>query len=304
MKLEIMNKKVLVSFGDSRVNRSLDRLRKQADALSTYDELFIFNEDDLETDFQLEFAQVLNSKTRGFGYWVWKPQVILQVLSQLSDGDILHYVDVGCHLNVAGRERLLQYFEIASESKSGILVFQATRPEPPLHDDGRDIPKWIDRDWSKGDLIDHFDVRDNLEILDSPTIQSGTFFIRKNEATVKFITKWLQTYRDDFSFADDSPSKSENYENFKEHRHDQAIFSILSKIEGAAKISASEFWYPKDKDFTRGDWNYLVHFPIHAKRDLDFGMFINLQKKVLRFAKLSMLKISKKLRKQNSQSTI
>lgn len=297
-------KKVLVSFADSRLRRSLERIRSQAMALSTYDELFIFDEYDLGADFQKEFSDVLNSETRGFGYWVWKPQVILQVLSQLSDGDILHYVDVGCHLNIFGRERLLQYFEIASQSELGILAFQARRPEAPMLDDGRRIPKWIDREWTKGDLIDYFNVRDNSDILDTPTIQSGTFFIKKNEATVKFVSKWLQTYRDDFSFADDSPSKSENFPNFKEHRHDQAIFSVMAKIEKASTISASEFWYPIDEKFSRGDWNYLANFPIHARRDLDFGKRINLLRKVKRFGRITTLKVLDAFRKGNVQETI
>ena len=36
--------------------------------------------------------------------------------------------------------------------------------------------------------------------------------------------------RHDFSLLDDTPSKSPNLKGFQEHRHDQAIFSLLFEI--------------------------------------------------------------------------
>lgn len=297
-------KKVLVTFGDSRIHRSLDRIRSQAEAMDLYDEILIFDETKLNDKFRNEFSEVLNTKTRGFGFWVWKPEVILQTLSTLSEGDIVHYIDAGCHLNLKGRKRLLQYFEMVEKSPSGILGFQAKRPEFPLVDDGRPIPKWIDKDWSKGDLIDYFGLRTNREILESPTIQSGSFFIRKSINTVEFVTNWLETYRANFHLADDTPSVSPNFESFKEHRHDQAIFSLMAKMVNASLISASEFWYPSLLDSDKGDWEYLQDFPIHAKRDLNFGFWKNLERKSLRWVKISIVKIQNRIRPTNIHEVI
>lgn len=275
-------KKIFVTFADSRLSKSSIRLFTQAEQIGVYDEIFCFNEFDLDEQFVHAFSDKLSSKVRGFGYWVWKPQIILQVLDRLEDGDILQYTDVGCHINIFGRDRLLDYFDLTNQSSSGLLGFQAFRPQLPLQDDGRNIPTWIDGEWTKGDLLDYFNVRHNPLIVDTPTIQSGVFFLRKEESTVRLIKEWLSVYYANFSLADDSASLSPNPKDFKEHRHDQSIFSILMKMADATTVSASEFWYPKKDGSPKGDWNYLKKFPIHAKRDLDYGIATNFK---IRFRK-------------------
>ena len=78
---------------------------------------------------------------------------------------------------------------------------------------------------------------------------------------------------------DDTPSRSRNLEGFIEHRHDQAIFSLLCIQHKVMSLSSQETWYPKR--FSAGqltpsislkpDWDALKYFPIHAKRDKDLG---------------------------------
>lgn len=278
-------KKVFVTFADSRLARSKERIIRQATNMDLYDQVIAFDETSLSKDFQNQFKSKLSGRIRGFGYWVWKPQVILQALKATNEGDIIQYTDVGCHLNPKGRTRLIEYFNMAQNSPSGLLTFQAFRPELPMKDDGREIPHWIDREWTKGDLLDYFDVRENEFITETPTIQSGVFFLRNQDSTKRLVQRWLETYQTSFSLADDSPSKTPNLPGFKEHRHDQAIFSILAKLGQSQNVSASEFWYPQKNGSLEGDWKYLEEFPILAKRDLDFGFFRNSLRKAKRLLK-------------------
>lgn len=267
-------KKVFLSFADSRLTRSLDRIRREAESLGIYDQVICWDESQLDEEFTSHFASVLKESVRGYGYWVWKPQVILQVLRHMEDGDLLEYADVGFQLNPRGTWRLEEYFMIARDSDSGILGFQGKRPEYPLVDDGRDLPTWPDRFWVKGDLLDYFGVRENFEILDTPTIQAGLLFIRKSPESIAFIERWLSVFKEDFHLVDDSISQSPNLPGFREHRHDQSVFTILGKLQGISTVSSNEFWYPK-KWISQGDWKMLKNFPLHAKRDLDFGLVQN-----------------------------
>lgn len=271
-------KKVLVTFSDSRLFRSTNRLVSEAQSLGFYDEIISLDEYSLDSDFSQYFKSELQPEIRGFGYWVWKPQVILQALASLDYGDVLQYADVGFTINPKGIERLNDYFERAAISKTGIVAFQGRRPEYPMVDDGRELPTWPDREWTKGDLFDYFGVRNKPEITDTPTVQAGLLFVRKTPKAEEILTKWLDVYYADFHLADDSPSISPNFPEFREHRHDQSIFSILAKIYAIDTYSSNEFWFPQTMS-SRGDWKALAFAPFHATRSLDFGFWGNLRHK-------------------------
>lgn len=266
-------KKILLSFCDSRMHRSASRLKRQAEKMKSFDEIFIANENDLSPDFIDEFKDKLVFGSRGFGYWCWKPQIVLQALSSMSEGDVLLYLDVGCHLNKNGLSRMEEYFQLVKEGKSGVLAFQAKiMDDTPINHDGRKLLDLSEYKWIKGDLVDYLGVRDNQDIMLSQTIGSGIFFIRKCKASVDLITEWCDITHSDFSFLDDTPSKSNNFDGFIEHRHDQSIFSVLCKLYNVKLVSAYEYWYPKRGNVIAADWSMLKEMPIHARRDKDVGL--------------------------------
>lgn len=267
--MECALKIIFLSFGNSDLQKSAKRIEKQALKMDIYDEISIYNEHKLDTDFRKHFSQKLRKHTRGFGYWCWKPQIILQALSKMKDGDILHYADMGCHLNANGVSRLKDYINYASKSQSGILAFQAI---PPDFHDGQQLPDLRDKLWVKGDLLDYFHVRDRKEIVETPTYGATTLFIKKSIHSINFIKEWVTVYYQDFTLTDDTPSKSPNLEGFIENRHDQSIFSILCKLYKVTTLSAYEYWYPQKENTARPDWETLKNYPIHARRDKQFGL--------------------------------
>lgn len=268
-------KKVFLTFADKRLHRSLNRLTLEAKGMNLYDEIIPADESFLDQNFKNQFSDKLKTSIRGFGYWCWKPQIIKQVLDGLNEGDLLQYTDVGCRLNYQGKPRLLEYFEIVSTDEIGILAFQNIPPTGKLNHDGRRLLDLIDSQWTKGDLIDYFSVRNKPEILETPTIGSGIIFIKKGASSRALINDWLKVYETEFSLADDSQSKTPNIDGFIENRHDQAIFSLLCKIRGVRTISAYEYWYPKEDNLKKADWVALSKMPIHAKRDKDYGLIMN-----------------------------
>lgn len=267
-------KKIFLSFADSRMANSLKRIKKQAHGIGVYDEVMICNELDLDQQFRAAMSSYLQPAIRGFGYWSWKPAIILQALQKMNDGDVLQYTDAGCHLNKNGISRLMDYFDMAQNSPCGILAFQGIPPQGLLEYDGRDLLPLEEYKWTKGDLLDFFKVRGNEEIIYTPTITAGVIFIKKCEKSVSIINEWKSVFLKDFSLADDSPSAAPNLPGFIEHRHDQAIFSIICKTSKASTVSCYEYWYPKVNKL-KPDWDALKYFPIHARRDKDLGFFRN-----------------------------
>lgn len=259
-------KKYFLSFADTSLRNSLNRIGQQARNMGCFDEIFIYSEKNLDQEFTLKYSKVLVKGSRGFGYWVWKPQIILQALSKLNEGDLLLYTDAGCHLNLQGRSRLLEYFQILNSDINGIIAFQAKLPEPPLTYDGREMLDLREFKWAKYDLIDFFGLDENSVHVNSQTIGATVILIKKCSKSIEIIKKWIDIISSDFSLLDDSPSKLQNLDGFIEHRHDQSIFSILCKLNGINTLSAYEYWYP-NHSLTDSDWDLLKFFPVHARRD-------------------------------------
>ena len=266
-------RKFFLSFADARMAGALARIRTQAEEMQCYDHIVVDDQSYLNIDFREKYTDKLTDKVRGYGYWCWKPQVILQLLDQVNDGDIIQYTDAGCHLNKAGKARLMEYFDLADKSESGILAFTAVPPE--FHDLSVSLPDLKESRWCKADLFKFFNVLGNDFITHSPTIGAGIIFIKKNSHSQAIIKQWLAVINGDFSLLDDSPSKEKNFPEFVEHRHDQSIFSILCKLNHVALVSCYEYGYPS-KNSNTPDWDVLKSYPIHAKRDkaLSFSMRI------------------------------
>ena len=264
----------LLTFADTNLTRSIYRFKRQALKMNFYDEVFCFDETNLDFNFKKKFESKLIYGSRGFGYWSWKPQIIMQVLKQLKEGDILQYTDVGCHLNQSGRERLLEYFNYTKESDTGILAFKASPPVHPLKHDGRKLFNQRDYMYIQGDLIDYFNFRKHPEFINDYCIGATAIFIKKCDYSLKIVEEWLEVINKDFTLIDNTPSVTENYPGFIEHRHDQAIFSLLCKKNNVVTLSTYEYYYPKVNSIYP-DWQHLKLFPIHAKRDKDFGFIKN-----------------------------
>ncbi len=266
-------RKFFLSFADSRMSGALQRIRQQAEAMGCYDHIVVADQSYLNIDFREKFKDKLKPNVRGYGYWCWKPQVILQLLEQIEDGDIIQYTDAGCHLNKAGMARLLEYFELANASDTGILAFAAV--PPTFHDESISLPDLSDYRWCKADLFHHMNVYDDDSITRTPTVTAGIIFIKKCEQSQKIIREWLSVMSSSFELLDDSPSGASNFPGFIEHRHDQSIFSILCKLNKVSLVSCYEYGYPS-KHTNLPDWNVLKSYPIHAKRDKGLGLRLRL----------------------------
>ncbi len=150
--------------------------------------------------------------TRGFGYWCWKPKVILMALEQIKEGDLLIFCDIGFEFEVKNRDALLEMLKDLDENEMlGAIM------------------KYPEKEWNKADLLEHFGLLENKEFLESGQCAAGIVFLKKTQKTMRFVQEWLDVFESHFHLVDDSPSKIPNLPEFRENRHDQSIYSILNK---------------------------------------------------------------------------
>ena len=158
--------------------------------------------------------------------------------------------------------------------------------------------------WTKGDVLDYFGVRENVEVLNSGQYSGGVFLVKKTKRTMAFYERYQAIAENQFSFFDDSPSKSENEPGFREHRHDQAVFTLLCIKEGIKTLSTCEYGvyanlapecYCGDRSWSRLGFDDMDEFPVHAMRDTTFGWRALLPRPVRKLG-LSVLSSLERLR--------
>jgi hypothetical protein len=176
-------------------------------------------------------APMLAAYPRGWGYWAWKPLVVLAALQSLADdgSEALVYLDSGLSLRCNSVNR--EYAE------SLALISPST---------GRDVTatyvgkagdrNYLEYKWTKADLLAHLGALDNATVLNSQQFLGGFMFLRKTRASVALVQRWLDVFRTPH-LVNDEGSVLPNKRGFSSHRHDQSAWSVLRKMhEGTAVI--------------------------------------------------------------------
>lgn len=229
------------SFADRRFKKSLNRIREEAKSMNYFKDIFCWNEDDLDDDFWEKHRSFIMNHPRGFGCYIWKPQAVLQALQKMPEGAVLVFADAGCQLHKEGIPRLREYVQMAKIHPSGIVGFNTTFPL---------------EEWTKMDTLLALGVTSYEKRLPQ---HLGGVHITHNCAKVRaFIQEW-RNLCENYALIDDvNHSSSRNAPGFRDHRHDQSIFSILFLRHGGLSLMDETWWEP--------NWDAKKNYPIHARR--------------------------------------
>jgi len=198
-----MGKKVFITYGNSGYYNSLKRIRKEAEDTRLFDEIIIRTDKDLPSDL---LNHPLMQYTRGGGYWVWKPYVILTALVECSDDDILVYSDCG---NQVFHDKEWDKYWTILKRKNGIFFRYGA----------------LAKQRTRKNLLMQFNEPRFLRELYQ--IQGGFLILKRDAAPV--IEKWLELMLLHPEFVVDVPEQERALEDpcFIEHRHDQSVLSCL-----------------------------------------------------------------------------
>lgn len=158
--------------------------------------------------------EILTTKERGAGQWIWKPLLIWQELLQAADGDIIVYMDAD------------SYWEADPTPLLDLL-------------DGQDVVGFSSRETeANATKTDVLLMLNGTQYLDTQQLYAGLILVRRSWASLGFVSQWL-AYCQDKRWLTNSentllPSflQGQNHPGFAIHRNDQAIFSLLYKRWG------------------------------------------------------------------------
>jgi hypothetical protein len=142
-----------------------------------------------------------------------------------------------------------------------------------------EIP-YIEKQWTKRDCFKIMKC-DVAPITESKQRLGGYSLWQNSVFSIQFVDEWLRYAQDERILTDlENQLSYENYEGFVAHRHDQSIFSILSKKYGIVAY----------RDPSQSGNNFVHLYPnstypqfIVSTRQIDIGIIEKLKKKIRKY---------------------
>lgn len=222
-----MGLKHFITFGNENFAYQKQRLKRDATATGWFDSVNVYSPEDI-AEFLQDYTEFVSNNKRGYGYWIWKPYVILKTLQQVAEGDLIFYVDSGSSI-VSHKKNIFDSYVKRLEQED-VVVFK-------LPDN-----VYTEQMFSKIDTLRHYstpekNLETDLDFLTSGQVESGLFFCRNTDTTRKFVQEWLEGMLfENHRLVTDVSEYKDSLPGFIEHRHDQSVLSILSKLRGVAVL--------------------------------------------------------------------
>lgn len=204
------------------------------------------------TNMIYERNRALFDQPRAFGFWSWKPAIILAAISE-AEADFIVYADAGLEI-INNLNFVIDRMGLGDD----LWLF---------------ANQWQHSHWTKRDAIDKIWPGSDWDDYGKQT-QASMLVIRVSDYSRRFVEEWLGwCLFEGGRLVDDSPSRAQNHAQFTENRHDQSLLCTLAYRERiklhywAASYNDGAFTYPKD-GFESDNYPILVNH--HRKRNLEF----------------------------------
>lgn len=183
-------------------------------------------------------------ETRGYGFWQWKPLILLDAMSKLQDGDIVFYSDSGsCIVN-----SLDYIFDICNEKEIVLFDNRDGNYERTTH---KNI------NWTKRDCFILMNC-DEEKYHNASQVDGSYQFYKKTKNVIEFLNVY-KTYCSNENIISDLPNiTKENYPQFIDHRHDQSILSLMAVKYNVSLLPEPSEWgnYLQNRPYPQLFWHH------------------------------------------------
>lgn len=229
------------------------RLEKQLNSSSHFHEVKAYSPAELKTLCDNKTNTFIRENPKGYGYWIWKPIIILDFLRNNPNIDVILYLDSGCEF-ISNPSSDITWNDYLDEfSKSEAVFFQ------------NDLKEYS---WTKQELFEYLSVSGEEQLTDQ--LVGGAFLMSRMFA-LDFCHRWLEVMQaDNFLYANDEVNNLKQRVEFREHRYDQSTLSILAKRESNVRIlrGNKEIYFPRN-------WQNALNKPIWTSRNGSYFPIMN-----------------------------
>lgn len=171
----------------------------------------------------------ISLQERGGGWWAWKPFVILRQLEMLNEGEWLLYCDIGRTFPL----------KLIDHPLANLVHWTETKRQPCMP--GVNIPQnGAMSCWTKRDAFILTDM-DRPENHCASPIQASFSLWKKCPEAIALAEQWLDWCADRRLVTDDPNTCGvANLPDFREHRHDQSLLTLLCLRQGIQALDLGD----------------------------------------------------------------
>jgi hypothetical protein len=240
-----MSKVHCIAYASNHFSERVKNYTSEIIDFNRFDSFKVYSEQDLDPYFLIEYKDIMKLP-RGGGYWAWKPQIIKQYLEKINNDDILFYTDIGCSFNNTKESQQMfdQYLDIINQNN--FLRFALSYNE---------------LEYTNSSVINFFAKKYKLnfaKLANSRQLMASIMAFKKNDITNNFLSELFNCLKQDPQLITDAYNDVDRLPLFKDHRHDQSLFSVLYKSLGYNIVLEDHTWSP--------NFNNCINVPILTTR--------------------------------------
>ena len=226
-------KKHFITYGTHNFRVAKSHLVSLAKISGFFDEVHSCDHKSLPRDFKKHYNEILQQE-RGAGYWIWKHQIISELLDEIHDGDVVVYCDAGSSLNYFAKDRFYEYINMLNDSQFGNFRIECE----PMHKEYK---------WTTRQLFKYFNIDPGSNNYESTQLEATQMIFKKSEHTKNLFNEYRNVLDSDKMLITDAYNSANQHDGFIENRHDQSIFSLLTKTLGGVVVE-NETHFSKKTD--------------------------------------------------------
>jgi hypothetical protein len=195
----------------------------------------LFTEDDLPEDYYQEFSWAF-AKKHYRGFWTWKPWILrnLTETKVFQENDLVFWVDSDEQFftNKTYFRVALCDMEHRNDNYAGVFPFERCFG----HEESQ---------YTKPDAFERIGTQPNDNLTQGEQIYAGSFGFRINDETLGFLLEWEMWGHDPVMFGNDRdfPGELETPSDYKQHKNDQSVFSLMVRSRQMKTWPAPYYWY-------------------------------------------------------------
>jgi hypothetical protein len=201
---------------------------------------------------------------RGFGFWIWKPYVLLQKLSEIPENEYLIYLDQGFHIQTSGQKKLDEYIDTVESTGSWAGVFSAGENYRPEFFVRQQSVKRHNPNFYSGDFGEY--------------VYAGALIIRNEDRARNALEEWRQMCEGTRLWAPIPISLGQRREFIGQDGDNGYLPVVLDKWGGYYKFPSDEInlfnhegfqlhHVLPSEDHKNLDWSQMLDRPFLLKRD-------------------------------------
>lgn len=187
-----------------------------------FESCIYFKPKDLPNEFKQKYKNIFQFK-RGAGYWIWKHKIIFETLKKIDEGDIVVYSDSGSSFNSKASKRFFEYIEMLNDSEFDNFRIECEE-------------QYLEKEWTIKQLFDYFNLSIDSKYGRTPQLEATQMIFQKSKDSMDYFSEYINVLNQDMYLISDIYNNDNQISEFRENRHDQSIFSLLSKIRGCVSI--------------------------------------------------------------------